>query len=152
MTARIVVGILALVASALFTAVQAAHVPNHMRAGSYDVDIGVVPAQQARLSESQMGSAAHREAVRRGEYHVVASLRDINSGQVVADAFVRAQVGPVGMSAQTKLLDAMTINNAAYYGNYFAIPGRGPFTVHLWIERKGASGAATEVVFSLRRD
>jgi hypothetical protein len=56
------------------------------------------------------------------------------------------------MSAQTKLLDSMTINNATSYGNYFAIPGGGPFTVHLWIERPGASAPRTEAVFSLRRD
>jgi len=147
-----VVCILALGASALFTGAQAEHTPNHKRAGSYDVDIGVVPAEQARLSEPQMRSAVHREAVRRGDYHLVVSLRDIASGQVVADAVVRAQVGPLGMSSETKLLDAMAINSAASYGNYFAIPGRGPYTVHLWIERSGASTARSEAVFSLRRD
>jgi hypothetical protein len=91
---RHVVCISALTAAALFSAAQAAHVPNHERAGSYDVDIGVVPAEQVRLAEPQMGSAAHRGAARRGDYHVVVSLRDISSGQVVADAVVRAQVGP----------------------------------------------------------
>lgn len=149
---RSVVCILAMLAVAPIIAAYAEHIPSHQRAGSYDVDIGVVPAAQARVTESRMGSAPHREAVRRGEYHVVVSLRDISSRQVVADAVVRAQVGPLGMSAQTKSLDSMTINDAASYGNYFAIPGRGPFTVHLWIEHPGASAARTEAVFSLRRN
>jgi hypothetical protein len=147
---RIVVCALAWVATALFTGAQAAHAPSHKRAGSVDVDIGVVSAKQAALSEPQMGSAAHREAGRRDNYHVVVSLRDINSGQVVADAVVRAEVGPLGMSTQTKSLDLMTINNTASYGNYFIIRSQGPFTVRLWIERPGA--ARSEAVFSLRRD
>ena len=129
----------------------ASHAPTHKSVGSYDVNVGVVSAAQAQLSPSQMGSAAHGEAARRGDYHLVVSMRDVKSGQVVANATIRAQVGPLGMSAQTKSLDAMIVNGEASYGNYFAIPGRESYTVHLWIEGSGASAAHTEAVFTLRR-
>ena len=140
------------VALALSNPVQADHAPTHKRVGSYDVNIGVVSAGQTQLSPSQMGSEAHRGAARRGDYHLVASVRDVKSGQMVADATVRAQVGPLGMSSQTKSLDAMVVNGEASYGNYFAIPGREPYTVHLWIEGSGASTANSEAVFTLRRN
>lgn len=140
------------VALALSNPVQADHAPTHKRVASYDVNIGVVSAGQAQLSPSQMGSEAHRGATRRGDYHLVASVRDVKSGQMVTDATVRAQVGPLGMSSQTKSLDAMVVNGEASYGNYFAIPGREPYTVHLWIEGSGASAAHSEAVFTLRRN
>ena len=140
-----------MVALASSNPVRAAHAPTHKSVGSYDLNIGIVPAAQAQLLPSQMGSAAHREAARRGDYHLVASVRDIKSGQVVADAAIRAQVGPLGMSTQTKSLDAMIVNGEASYGNYFAIPGRESYSVHLWIEGSGASAAHTEAVFTLRR-
>ena len=151
--ARIVILIVTWAAMGVFSVAHAAHSPNHKRAGSYDIDIGVVPAEQARASEPQMGAAAHRDAVKRDSYHLVVSLRDINSGQHVADAVVRARVGPrwIG-SGTTKLLESMTINDSASYGNYFVIPGRNPFKVHLWIERPGAPASRSEAVFSLRRN
>ncbi len=129
----------------------ASHAPTHKSVGSYDVNVGVVSAAQAQLSPSQMGSAAHGEAARRGDYHLVVSVRDVKTGQVVANATIRAEVGPLGMSAQTKSLDAMIVNGEASYGNYFAIPGRESYTVHLWIDGPGALGAHNEAVFTLRR-
>lgn len=99
-----------------------------------------------------MDSAAHGEAARRGDYHLVASVRDRKSGQVVANASIRAEVGPLGMSSQTKSLDAMVVNGEASYGNYFAIPGRESYTVHLWIEGSGASAAHSEAEFTLHRN
>ena len=131
---------------------RASHALTHKSVGNYDVNIGIVPAAQAQLSPAQMGSAAHGEAARRGDYHLVASVRDVKSGQVVANASIRAEVGPLGMSSQTKSLDAMVVNGEASYGNYFAIPGRESYTVHLWIEGSGASAAHSEVMFTLRRN
>lgn len=140
------------VALALCNPVRAAHAPTHKRIGSYDINIGVVSAVQAQLTPSQMGSEVHRSAAGRREYHVVASVRDVTSGDLVANATIRAQVGPLGMSTQTKSLDAMVVNGEASYGNYFAIPGREPYTVHLWIEGSGASAVHSEAVFTLRRN
>lgn len=140
------------VALASSNPVRAAHAPTHKSVGFYDVNIGVVPAAQAQLSPSPMGSTGHREAARRGDYHLVASVRDVKSGQVVTNATIRAEVGPLGMSSQTKSLDAMVVNGEASYGNYFTIPGRDSYTVHLWIEGAGASAAHSEVVLTLSRN
>ena len=146
------VGLSLVLALALPNPARAAHSPTHQSVGSFDVNIGVVPAAQAQLSASQMGSTGHGEAARRGDYHLVVSVRDVKSSQVVTNATVRAQVGPLGMSTQTKSLDAMIVNGEASYGNYFVIPGRESYTVHLWIDGPGALGAHSEAVFTLRRN
>lgn len=127
---------------------HAADAPSRQRVGPYEITVAFVPPTNARFAEPDRGSATHREAMRRGEYHLVVTLREVRSGQLVADARIQAEVRPTGMDAHSEILDRMIVDQTPAYGNYFAIPAHGPYTVRLWIEH----GRHVEATFAFDRE
>lgn len=104
--------------------------------------VGVLPSENVREhpkdhSESTMHGGA---SARSDQYHVVVALFDAATEQRIADAEVSARVGPLGMSAQQKQLQAMPIAGAASYGNYFDMPGKGPYRILIQVRRPGVPG------------
>jgi hypothetical protein len=146
--ARAVSVLIAVALAASPFAAHAADPPNRQRVGPFEIAVEFVPPANARLAEPDRGAATHKEAMRRGEYHLVVTLRDVRSGQLVEGARIEAEVRPSGMDAQSKILDRMVVDDTPAYGNYFAIPAHGPYTVHLWI----AHGRHVEATFAFDRE
>lgn len=128
--------------------VRAADAPQRQRVGPYEIAVAVVPPATARLAAPDRGTTTHQEAMRRGEYHLVVTLRDVRSGQLVADARIEAEVRPSGMDAHRRMLDRLVVEETPAYGEYFAIPAHGPYTVRLWIEH----GRHVEATFAVERE
>lgn len=62
-------------------------------------------------------------------YHVVIALFDSKTGERLTAAEVKARVGEPGRSVEEKKLEPMVIENTVTYGNYFNMPGAGPFQI-----------------------
>ena len=91
--------------------------------------VGILPSEMVlghpkEHSESSMHGGP---SARSGQYHIVVALFDAATERRISDAQVRARVTPLGMGGEEKALEAMPIGNAPSYGNFFNMPGKGPF-------------------------
>jgi hypothetical protein len=100
---------------------------------------GIVPAEMVRghprgHPESQMHSGAQV-----GENHVMIALYNSASGKRITDAEVTAKVSGVDGRKLEKRLKSMLIAGRKSYGNYFYMPGAGPYRFELSIRLPGGS-------------
>ena len=104
--------------------------------------IGIVSAEIVRghPAEHPEGSM-HRGALPGpGQYHVMVALFDAKSGQRITDSPVTARVSSAGGGAAVeKTLEPMNIADSITYGNFFAMPGAGPYKIVTHIYRPGWS-------------
>jgi cytochrome c5 len=103
---------------------------------------GVVPADLIRghpkeYPESVYGVVPFGPA----QYYVTVALFDVNNGQRIADAVVRARVSTTMGAGPEKTLEPMTIASSPTYGNYFVMAGAGPYTITVHIRRPSTSDA-----------
>lgn len=98
---------------------------------------GVMPAQLVRghppgHPEGQMHGGAPV-----GENHIMVALFNAQSGERVTGAEIDATItGPDRFKAEKKL-EPMAIAGAASFGNYFYMPGAGPYRIRLSIRLPG---------------
>lgn len=99
--------------------------------------LGVIPAEIVKAHPKE-----HPEAIAHGgppsgahEYHLIVAIFDAASGERIADAKVFARVSSLGLAGPQKTLEPMTIANTVTYGNYFALPDKGSYTIDLDIEQ-----------------
>ena len=125
--------VLVLIASAA----QAVDTGQTKSADGLTVYLGVIPAEivrghppghPERLAHGGPPSGRH-------SYHVVVAIFDAATGARVTDAKVSAQVASLGLSGPTRELEPMTIADTVTYGNYFTLPGRGPYRMLIEIGR-----------------
>ena len=79
--------------------------------------------------------------------NVVQSARPNGSALIrsaISDAQVRARVTPLGMGGEEKALVTMPIGEAPSYGNFFDMPGKGPFRIVIQVQRPGAGKVEAE--------
>jgi len=107
---------------------------NHKLVAGTDVYLGLLPAGADKG---------------KGYYHMNIVLRDHASNAEIKDAQVEARVANL-MTGETKKLEPETTNYAYSYGNYFQMPGKGPYTLSLKIHKPGAP-APIEAKFDLKR-
>jgi len=102
---------------------------------------GIMPAQLVRghppeHSEGQMHGGAPA-----GENHIMIALFNAQSGARVTGAEIGATVtGPDRYKAE-KRLEPMIVAGSMSYGNYFYMPGPGPYRIRLSIRLPGAHEA-----------
>ncbi len=110
--------------------------------------LGIVPAAVLRSaaagSEHRMHGGPPQGA---GQYHVMVAIFDTASGRRIDDAHVEAHVGALGMASRDKPLERMPLAGTMSYGNYFRMPGRGPYEIVLDVTRPGRRGPPVEVRF-----
>jgi hypothetical protein len=135
---------LLLVAAALLIGGRPArgdHLEQHKIAGNIEVFYGIVPAEVIRgypkgSDENKMHGGVPRGAA---QYHLMVSLFEVKTKQPVLNADVRAKVTELGLGAQEKSLERMSLAGTMSYGNYFRLPpGRYEIAVH--IRRPGVPG------------
>jgi uncharacterized protein involved in high-affinity Fe2+ transport len=73
------------------------------------------------------------------QYHVMVALYDATSGQRITDAVVRARVTSANGTSREKDLEPMSGADSMTYGNFFAMPETGDYTVILDIYRPSLS-------------
>lgn len=77
------------------------------------------------------------------DYHVLVVLLDKLTGANVVSADVSAVVTEPGRPGVKKRLEPMTIvAGRPSYGNYFSMPGPGPYRIEIEVRRRGKIGTA----------
>lgn len=99
--------------------------------------LGVVPAEVIRGHPK-----AHPERQAHGgppsgahAYHLVVAIFDAESGARVEDAKAWARVSSLGLAGPHRRLEPMRIADTTTYGNYFDLPGKGPYRIVVDVER-----------------
>ncbi len=100
--------------------------------------LGIVPSELVRGDPSGHGERdMHGGAPAPGQFYVRVAIFDAASGKRITDARVTARVESRGVSGKDRALEPMLIVDALAYGNFFAIPAKGPFAVVLHVSRPG---------------
>lgn len=68
-------------------------------------------------------------------YHVVLAIFDAASGARIENVKVTARVSGLGLAGPRKSLEPMRIADTTTYGNYFDLPGKGPYRIDVEIEQ-----------------
>jgi hypothetical protein len=142
---------MALVLPALLIAFTAAAAPAYEQVvDGVAIYFGIVPAELVRGHPRQHPEGEMHGGPHAGQNHVMVALFDDKSGRRITVAEVHASVtGPKGLRSG-QALEPMVIANAVTFGNYFAMPGPGPYRIALRIRLPGTT-RDIEAVFSWAR-
>jgi len=104
-------------------------------ADGFTVYLGVIPAEIIRGYPKDSPERMVHGGTPRGEhvYHVVVSIFETKSGARITDAKVSGQVASLGLGGPKRELEPMKIADTITYGNYFTLPGKGPYRIVLEI-------------------
>jgi cytochrome c5 len=120
--------------------VTARTAPRYRSVGGMEVHLGIVPAETLRgFPQGSVESAMHGGVPRgAGYYHVNVSLLDAASKAPIGDAKVEIRVAKAGMSAESKTLEPVVINNAPSYGSYVRMQGKSTYLITVRIQKPGS--------------
>ena len=123
----------------------------HVTVGGIEIYLGLVPAETLRAYPKESVEGSMHGGVPRGAgyYHANVSLFDSTSKAPITDARVEIQIEQPGLTRESKTLAPMTINNAASYGNYLRMRGKGDYLITVRVRKLG-SAAAIEAKFQHR--
>jgi hypothetical protein len=111
---------------------------------------GILPAELVRGHPPGHPESGMHGGVPVGENHLTVALFDDKTGKRIADAQVTATItGPDRFKLEKKL-EPMLIAGTASYGNYFNMPGPGPYRITLRIRTPGI-GRDIQAVFTWAR-
>lgn len=115
--------------------------PRYRSVGGMEVHLGIVPAETLRgFPQGSVESAMHGGVPSgAGYYHVNVSLLDALSKAPIGDAKVEIRVAKAGMSAASKTLEPVVINNAPSYGNYVRMQGNSTYRITVRIQKPGST-------------
>ena len=114
------------------------------------VYFGVMPAELVRGHPREHPESEMHGGVPVGENHITVALFEDKTGKRIARAEVTATItGPGNFKAEKKL-EPMIIAGAATFGNYFTMPGPGPYRIAVRIRTPGI-GHDIEVTFTWAR-
>lgn len=101
--------------------------------------LGIVPSELVRGAPSGHGERAMHGGTpaRPGQYHVMVAVFDAVTGERVTDASIEARVEVPGAHGREMALEPMLVVDDLTYGNFFALPAKGPFAVVLRVSRPG---------------
>ncbi len=114
------------------------------------VYFGVMPAELVRGRPPGHPESGMHGGVPVGENHVMVALFDDKTGERITRAEVSAAITGPDRFRLEKKLEPMIVAGAATYGNYFNMPGPGPYRIALHIRVPGA-GRDIEAVFTWAR-
>lgn len=100
---------------------------------------GVVPAELVRGHPREHAESQMHGGVPVGENHVIIALFDNASGKRITNAEIKAKLFGAANKKLQKNLERMVIGGNTSYGNYFYMPGRGPYRFELEISRPETS-------------
>jgi len=106
----------------------------HVTVSGIEVYYGFLPAAMVHGHPQDHGGKPTDPSA----WHLVVALFDSATGTRIADAQVSARVGPLGGAEETKVLEPMQVAGTVTFGQYFAMPGGGPYRISLTIKRSGA--------------
>lgn len=114
------------------------------------VYFGILPAELVRGHPPAHPESGMHGGVPVGENHLTVALFEDKTGARIVRADVTAAITGPDRFKVTKKLDPMTIAGSATYGNYFSMPGPGPYRIVIRIRLPDA-GRDVEAVFTWAR-
>lgn len=131
---RILPGLL----GAIFQQAWAVDTNQHQIVDGFSVYLGVLPAEMIRghpkeHPESQMHGGFPTDY----RHHIVVAVFDEDTSKRITNADVSARIVTVNAAGPDKKLEAMTIGGKRTYGNYFRMPGTGPYRIEIQIQLPG---------------
>ncbi len=114
------------------------------------VYFGIVPAELVRGHPQAHPEGLMHGGVPVGENHIMVALFEDKTGKRITRAEVTATITGPDRFKMTKKLEPMIVAGAASYGNYFSMPGPGPYRIALRIRTPGI-GHDIEAVFTWAR-
>jgi len=100
------------------------------------VYFGIVPAEMVRGHPPDHPEGTMHGGAPVGDNHIMVGLFDAKTGQRITDAKVTARVRAEKLDV-TKALDPMIVAGSKTFGNYFYMPGGGPYQIEVRIQRPG---------------
>lgn len=101
---------------------------------------GILPAELVRGHPRAHPESEMHGGVPVGENHITVALFDEKSSVRLTNVEVTARIaGDRGFDVKKKL-EPMLIGGSQTYGNYFHMPGAGPYRIELTIRRPGVAG------------
>jgi len=131
-------------------AVLAVDTTYHRVVGGVAIYLGMIPAEMARGHPREHPEGTMHGGVPAGENHLTVALFGDKTGERIARAEITATITGPDRFKTVKKLEPMTIAGSATYGNYFFMPGPGPYRIVLRIRLPGA-GRDVEAVFTWAR-
>lgn len=122
---------------------------NYRSVGGLAIYLGVLPAQmlQGHVPEHPEPKMHGGAPAARDRQHIVVAVFDASTGARIDDAEVTAKVGEPGLTAVERKLAPMPIAGAMSYGNYFAMPSKGPYRIDVRVVQL-ATGRSVVATFS----
>ncbi len=103
------------------------------------VYFGILPAELVRGHPPEHAEGQMHGGVPVGENHIVVVLFEEKTGKRLAGAEINARItGDRGFDVRKKL-ESMEIAGSVSYGNYFSMPGAGPYHIEVRIRLPGAA-------------
>ena len=116
--------------------------------------LGIVPAEILRgHPHGHPESDMHGGSPTGGHvYHLIIALFDEQTDKRISDARVSAAISETNHPGHQRKLEPMLIAGNIAYGNYFDLPGSGPYRIVVQIRRAGQPGVIeAEFVFKHAR-
>lgn len=142
MAIRSVRKLLIVTALAVLPSVAIAETPMSRVVDGIAVYFGIVPAGLVRGHPPTHPEGTMHGGVPVGQSHIMIALFDDKTGKRIENAEVKARVTAGGVDVQ-KSLEPMVIAGSLTYGNYYSLPGNGPYRITV---RFRVAGAARERV------
>ena len=109
-----------------------------MVVGNTTVYFGVVAADAIRKHPNDYPASVYGAPPAAPDQHyLTVALFDADSGKRIPEASVRARVSTPTNSGRERALKRSVVGDATTYGDYFAMPGSGPFQVTVRVQRLG---------------
>lgn len=100
---------------------------------------GILPAQLVRGHPPEHPEGQMHGGAPVGENHIMVALFEEKTGRRIATAGVTARLTDNRGLDVRKKLEPMVVAGAASYGNYFYMPGAGPYRIKLTIHLPGTA-------------
>lgn len=134
----------------LLTALATAAVGYRQVVNGVAIYFGILPAELVRGHVPEHPESGMHGGVPVGENHLTVALFEDKTGVRITRAKITATISGPDSFKTTKKLEPMTIAGSITYGNYFSMPGPGPYRITLHIQVPDAR-EAIEAVFAWAR-
>ena len=109
----------------------AASASEHRVVNGISIYLGIVPAEIVHGQPGQFPESDMHGGPSGGEhtYHLMIALFDSKTGARISNAQVGASVSEINHPGHQRKLEPMLIAGTIAYGNYFDLPGSGPYRI-----------------------
>jgi hypothetical protein len=116
-----------------------------IRLDGLEIFFGIIPAEILRGHPREHEEQTMHGGVPRGKgvHHLIISVFDAKTRTRITDAVVTSSVTAAGSATQSQKLEVMSFGGAVSYGNYYAMPNKGPYEIVVNVRRPSDNKTVT---------